>query len=117
MHYKLKDPGVVLKHDGEVKNVLEKYCAPSCDLIKITFEPAVGKDTYYISINTATRMPEIIEKTVDGGRLGFALLDWVDVAGMKFPSKLQNLGMEEVFQIENIKVGEPDDALYIPTTK
>jgi hypothetical protein len=117
VHYKLKDPGVILKHEGEVKNVLEKYCSPSCDSIKVTFDPAVGKDTFYVNINTETKMPEIVEKVVEGGRLGFALLDWVDVSGLRFPTKLQNLGMAEVFQIENIKVGKPDDSLYIPPTR
>ena len=117
-HYKLKDPGAQLALDTEVSNVQDKYCSPSCDVIKVTFDPAVGEDTYYVSINSQSKMPEIYEKVMKEGRIGFAVLDWVDVDGMKFATKFQNLGLEgEVFQIENIRVGEPDDALYIPQVR
>lgn len=118
IHYKLKDPGVKLTADGQVKDVMDKYCRPSCDIIKVTFDPAVGEDTYYISINTETKMPEIYEKVMEQGRIGFAMLDWVDVGGLKFATKYQNVGLEgEVFQLENIAVSEPNDSLYIPAVR
>jgi hypothetical protein len=119
VHLKIKDPGVILKHEGQVNNVVSKYCNPSCDLIRISFDKAVGTDTYFLSINTQSKMPEVFEKQMQGNaRLGYALLDWVDAGGIKFPSRFQNLGLEgEVLQVENIKVGEPDDSLYIVPTK
>jgi hypothetical protein len=43
-------------------------------------------------------------------------MDWVDAGGLKWPGKLQNLGLKtEIVLYTGIAVGEPDDATYQPT--
>jgi hypothetical protein len=116
-HYKLKDPGVRLHLDGEIE-AADGRCDPKCSVVKVTFDPAVGEDTYFLSISQSTKLPEVLEKSSNGGRVGFSLQEWTTVGGMKFPTKLQNMGMPgEIFQIESIEVGEPDDELYIPQVR
>ncbi len=113
--FKLKDPGVVLKHAGQVKDQ-SGVCLPACDVIEVSFSDGVGTDTYFVNINETSGMPEVWQKAVSGGRLGYKLEEWTTVDGLKFPTKLQNLGVEgEVFLFSNIKIGEPEDRLYIPT--
>lgn len=116
--YKLKDPGVVLKYEQEVAPINETVCTPKCHIIEIKFVDGVGTDTYYIGINTSTNMPELMQKKTPAGRLGFGLGGWTDVGGLKFATKLQNLGVEgEIFEFSNIAIGEPDDTLYIPAVR
>jgi hypothetical protein len=122
MYYKLKDPGVKLEGAGQMKDVADKagntQCSPACDSVKVTFDPAVGTDTWWIHINTQSHLPELIEKQVKGGRLAFVLKDWTTAGGLKFPQELQNAGLPgEVFKLSNIKVGDPDDRLYIPEVR
>ena len=120
--YKAKDPGVMLKMEPP-RQPQNGVCTPGCDVVKISFAPEVGKDTWYISINTQSHMPEILERDIppqggqQPGRLGFALRDWVSAGSLKVPGKLENLGMSEVFEISEVKIGEPEDDLYIPTVQ
>ena len=113
MIHKLKDPGAILTLVGQVKD-LGGMCKVPCDTIKLTFDPAVGTDTWYIEVNSETKMPEVIERQEGTGRVGFSLADWTTVAGVKLPTRMQNLGMaSEVFQIEGIEIGDPDESLYV----
>ena len=113
MIHKLKDPGAILTLVGQVKD-LGGMCKVPCDTIKLTFDPAVGTDTWYIEVNSETKMPEVIERQEGTGRVGFSLADWTTVAGGKLPTRMQNLGMaSEVFQIEGIEIGDPDESLYV----
>jgi hypothetical protein len=120
--FKLKDPGVILKMEPP-RQPLKGLCSPGCEVVKVTFSPEVGKDTWFVSIKSQTHMPDILERDMAaeggqaGGRLGFALKDWTQAGPIKVPGKLENLGMSEVFEITNVSVGEPDDALYIPTVQ
>jgi hypothetical protein len=120
--YKAKDPGVMLKMEPP-RQPQNGVCTPGCDVVKISFAPEVGKDTWYLSINTQSHMPEILERDMpaeggqQAGRLGFALRNWINVGGIKLPGKLENLGMSETFEISEVKVGEPEDDLYIPTVQ
>ncbi|MCB9571281.1 MAG: hypothetical protein H6709_04245 [Kofleriaceae bacterium] len=112
--YKQRDPGVMLHVEGEVKDV-EGTCNPGCTTVKITFDPAVGKDTWYVNYNTSTKLPEVIEKEGPQGRLGFKITDWAEAGGLRWPAKIQNIGLPgEVFEFSDIKVGDPDDRLYVP---
>lgn len=114
MLYKLQDPGVKLTSEGEIQPT-DGVCTPACKTVKVTFDPAVGKDTWYVNINTATAMPEVIEKLGPSGRIGFRIDGWVEAGGLKFPSKLQNIGLAgEVFEFSEIAIGEPEDKYYIP---
>ncbi len=120
--YKAKDPGVMLKMEPP-RQPQNGLCTPGCDVVKIGFAPEVGKDTWYLSINTQSHLPEILERDIpaegwqQAGRLGFALRDWVSAGAIKVPGKLENLGMSEVFEISEVKIGEPEDDLYIPTVQ
>ena len=123
--HKLKDPGVRLQLEAPRAPIekLPGLCDPGCDVVKVTFAPEVGTDTWYVSINTSTRMPDILERDVPasggaaGGRLGFGLSGWIEAGGIKVPGKLDNIGMSETFEISDLRVGEPDDSLYIPAVQ
>ena len=120
--YKVKDPGVKLEYDGErsatpVGNDLT-VCDPVCDVIKVSFVPEVGKDTYWLDINRNTKMPDIVEKRNERGRLAYALSDWTEVKGLKFPKKLQNVGLTtEKFELDDFEISDPEDELYIPQVR
>jgi len=117
--YKLKDPGVVLKDKGKIKDQ-SGLCIPACDVVQVTFTDGVGTDVYYLNINETSKMPEVWQKAVknsagEEGRLGYKLTAWETIGGLQFPTRLQNLGVEgEIFVFGNIEIGEPDDSLYIP---
>jgi hypothetical protein len=116
--YKARDPGVHLSDAGEAKNIIgaSDICEPSCQVVKLTFDPSVGKDTWYVSYNSQTHLPQMIEKEASGGRIGYKLLDWVDAGGLKWPTKLVNVGLpDEVFRFENIVVDEPKESTYVPS--
>lgn len=114
MIHKLRDPGVQLQLAGETPEASGK-CVGGCTLVQVTFDPAVGKDTWFVSYNKETKLPEIIDKQKGTGRIGFSIEEWTEAGGLKFPAKLQNIGLPgEVFEFSEIEIGEPDDALYIP---
>jgi hypothetical protein len=122
MLHKLKDPGAKLSHEGELAATELKdigtVCKDGCNSIKVSFDPAVGTDSWWVHINKATSMPEMLEMQVAKGRIGFVLSDWTEVAGLKFPQKLQNAGLTtEIFQMSEIQIGDPDARLYIPAVK
>jgi len=111
--HKVRDPGVhlALATEGEMPT----QCDPGCSSIKVTFDPGVGKDTWYVAYNNATHMPEVIAQEREKGKIiGYKLSDWTDAGGLKFPTKLQNVALaDEVWQFSNVKVGEPDDNTYM----
>jgi hypothetical protein len=117
--FKLKDPGVILGYDTLVTPIEDRLCKPNCDILTVKFADGVGTDTYYVGVNTETSMPELMQKQVgDQGRLGFEYKGWVEAGGLKFPAKLENLGVAgEIFEFSNVKIGEPDDSLYIPAVR
>lgn len=117
MIYKLKDPGVKLTVDNAEVTVADSdACKPSCTSIKVTFDPAVGKDTWLVNFNNESKLPEVIEQQRGAGRIGYQILGWTDAGGLKWPNKLQNLGLKtEVIEFSDIAVGDPDDSTYVPT--
>jgi hypothetical protein len=115
--YKLRDPGVHLADGGEVKDLqgAPDACKPTCKVVKITFDPAVGKDTWFVSYNADSHLPEVIEKEVSGGRVGYLITTWQDAGGLKWPGKLVNIGLpDEVFDFSNVAIGEPQESTYVP---
>lgn len=113
--YKLKDPGVVLTVENpEIQMPPEiDACKPSCAVIKVTYEAGVGTNTWYIHFNNDSKLPEVLEEPRGAGRIGYRFKDWSEVAGLKFPGALQNIGMPgEVFTFSGVKTGEPDDMRY-----
>jgi len=112
--YKLEDPGVKLAMAEPIQPVKD-HCKPSCEVVRVTFAPAAGTDTWLVGFNSQSKLPEILEKQLPKGRVGLGLSGWTKVGGLKFPTRIENLGPGEVFQISNIRVGDPDDDLYIPS--
>lgn len=113
MFFKLRDPGVKLSYAGERQDFMG-VCKPACADIKVSFAPEVGADTYHVLINTESKLPEAVEKAIPNGRLGYRIMNWVEVNGLKFPTVYKNLGAEEKFELENVRIGEPEDDLYVP---
>lgn len=117
MLYKLRDPGVQLSYVGEVAEVNGK-CSGGCIELKVSFAPGVGTDTYYLDLDKETKLPEIIGKKVEAGRIGFAIEEWAEVGGLKLPAKFQILGATQVIELSNIEVhAKPDDMQYIPAVR
>lgn len=115
--HKLRDPGVILGYVGEMQEAHGK-CQGGCVVVKVSFAPEVGTDVYFLNINKSTNLPEIIEKQMPGGTLGYAIDGWAEAGGLKFPAKLRNLGVPEAIEFANIRVGEPDDSLFrVPTQR
>lgn len=117
MIYKLEDPGVILKIDNpQVVVPGTEACKPSCTAVKVTFDPAVGKDTWFVNFNNQSKLPEVIELQKGAGRVGYQLTDWTESGGLKWPGALHNIGLPgEVILLEDVKVDEPDDATYMPS--
>ena len=86
--------------------------------MKVTFDPSVGQDTWWEHVNTTSKMPELIEKQLDAGRVATVPLEWTEVNGLKFAQKYQNAGLPgEVSQVSGLAIGAPDDSLYIPRVR
>jgi hypothetical protein len=109
--HKLRDPGVILNYVGEAQEANGK-CQGGCIVVKVSFAPEVGTDVYLLNINKGTNMPDVIEKQTSAGTLAYAVEGWSEAGGLKFPSRLRNLGAAEAITFENIRIGQPDDSLY-----
>lgn len=56
----------------------------------------------------------MIETERKGGRLGYKLSDWTTAGGLKFPTKLTNLGLAGgIYLFEEITAGAPEDMTYL----
>lgn len=119
MPFLLEEPGTKLTYVGEFPGGEGK---PPLDDIKVVFDPRDPSrtSTYHVMVNRETNMIdrlEIIEKgQPDNRRIAFHLGTWVDVGGLKFPTVNEDVGVkEQLITFKNISVGEPDDALYVPS--
>jgi hypothetical protein len=117
--YKIKDPGVILKlENAEITVGSIDACKPSCTAIKISFEQGVGADTWVVNFNNDSKLPEVLEVQKSGGRIGYWLKEWTEAGGLKWPSRLQNIGLpEEILEFEDVQVGEPEDSTYMPSVE
>lgn len=110
--YRLRDPGVHVATGDDVAPTAG-VCEPSCATVKVTFDPEVGTDTWFIYYNKNTNLPEILAQETPKGRLNYRIAAWADGGGMKWPSQLVNIGNAgEVFEFSNIEVGEPRESAY-----
>jgi hypothetical protein len=115
--YKVRDPGVILQDGGETKAVqgADDLCQPSCQSVKVTFDPAVGSDTWQIDYNATTHLPQMVEKILPQGRLAYRIDQWADAGGLKFPAKLTNVGLNtEYYEFLDVGTGEPRDSDFDP---
>jgi len=119
MIYKLKDPGVKLAIDNAQITVEgSDKCQPSCTSVKVSFDPAVGKDTWFVNINNDTKAIEVLEKQMGGGRIGYGISNWIEAGGLKWPTRFQNLGLKtEIIEYSDVAVGSPDDTTYMPQVR
>jgi hypothetical protein len=117
--HKLKDPGVKLTVDNAQITVEgSTMCQPSCTSIKVSFDPAVGKDTWFVNVNNDTKEIQVIEKQMGGGRIGYEVGGWVDAGGLKWPTRFQNLGLKtEIIEYSDVAVGTPEDTTYMPQVR
>ncbi len=113
MLHKLRDPGVILSYVGEAEGI-EGLCPSGCVVVKVSFAPEVGSDTYYLNIDKGSNQLQIWEKQVPQGRVAYAFENWTQVNGLSFPQKIRNLGAKEVLELVNIRIGEPERALFLP---
>jgi hypothetical protein len=114
MVHKLRDPGVRLQSAEEMPE-MEGMCPGGCPVVKVTFDPQVGTDTWYVGFDRNTRLPAVLQKQSPAGRLGFRIVGWQEADGLRFPTRVQNLGLEgEIFELSEIAISDPDDRLYIP---
>lgn len=118
MIWKLRDPGVIVTLDGDLAEDPTGLCKGGCTRVKVTFDPAVGKDTWYVDYNNGTKLPELIEEQRAGeaGKIGYQIDGWNEAGGLKFPAKFENVGLKgEVLEFSNVEIGDPDDSLYVPS--
>lgn len=110
--YRVRDPGVILKMGAPVK--IEGKC-DACESVNLTFDPAVGKDTWVVSYDPATKLPVAIGQEVAGkGLIGYRIEGWHDAGGLKWPAGLHNIGLAgEIWELSDVGVGEPDDYTYV----
>jgi len=110
--YRMRDPGVHLAATGAVK--IEGLCE-ACETIKLTYDQIVGKDIWTVSFDPTTKLPVAIGQEIPGkGLIGYKIDGWQDAGGLKWPVKLQNLGLAgETWEFGNVAVGEPDDYDYM----
>jgi hypothetical protein len=121
MPFLLKSPGATLKYAGEVP---DEQNQPTLEQIKLVFDSrdkTRDGSTYYVVVKKDSHVIERLEIVKPGqpdtSRLGYKLSGWVDVKGMKFPTKLENIGYKgEVITFQDIDVSsEPDEDLYVPS--
>ena len=124
MFHKLKDPGVSLAYQGQIKDLnvegIGVLCKEGCDTVKVTFAPEVGADTWWVHVNSASKLPEVVENQPAGksGRIGFLVSNWADVGGLKFPGELRDAATKSVvFKVSGIRIGDPDAKLYVPQVR
>jgi hypothetical protein len=109
--YRLRDPGAKLTAGETLK--VEGVCE-ACESIKLTFDPAVGKDTWFVAFDSASQPIAIGFQAAGKGLIGYKIEGWQEAGGLKWPKVLRNLGMaDEVMEFSNVAVGEPDDYTYM----
>jgi hypothetical protein len=121
MVFKLKDPGVILKLDGERADQATPD-KPVYDVVKVSFESGVASaagDRYWLVIKKEDHLPAWIEWAPAGKpddyRIAYRWEEWKDVGGLKLSTKRVNIGHEaEVITFDGIELrGEPEEELYI----
>ena len=117
MPWLLQEPGTKLEVAGEAQSEDGK---PQ-DVLKVTFDPKDRTRTavYFVVVDRETNMISRIEIQKAGRpeteRLGYALQQWGDANGLKYPTQVQNIGLKsEVVSFSNLKISDPDEDLWTP---
>jgi hypothetical protein len=113
MPFLMQEPGTKLDYAGAVKDgeveyhdIKISFASGDTTHADLVYHAIVDKTTYVIRRVDVTR-PTTSE------RLGFELSDWTEAGGLKLPGTRKNLGSGELAQSKDIKVGSPDDTLYM----
>lgn len=121
MPFLLEEPGSKLAYVGEVPGEDGK---PPLDDLKLTLDPKdpTRTATYHVLVDRDSHLiarVEIVEKgQPDTRRIAFRLGQWTEVAGLKLPMVAEYFGTEGgKIAFKDVSVGEPDDALYVPTVQ
>src|SRR6185503_10232472 len=113
MAFLLEEPGTKLTYEAERNGEDGK----PHDVLIVAFpkdptRPAV----FHVEVSRETNQIDRIEFDKSANeRLGYALKDWHEGGGLKFPGTLQNLGLQgEVITFKDLTVAEPDEELFVP---
>ena len=119
MPFLLEEPGTKLEYAGEV--VVEEGKPPLDDL-KVTLDPKdpSRNSTYHVMVNRETNLIERLDVVPPGQpdtkRIAYHLSQWVDVKGLKFATRYENIGVKgESITFKDLTAGDPDDSLYVPS--
>ena len=114
LHLMLFEPGTKLEYIGPAK---DEAGNENHDELKVTFEEPLRKSLEFrLIIDRGTSLPQRIEVVKAGTleKIGYTYKDWTTVGGLKLAAGRGNLGYSgEVIVVKDIKVGSPDDELYI----
>lgn len=107
MQFKLKDPGVRLRYDGELPAGPVTY-----DKVQLSFDDNIGltsKDKYWLFVNRSTHMIDRWSYVLQGTGAGVSPTAWEwkdisDVGGMKFAMKKSQAEGETSIVVENVQV-------------
>lgn len=105
--FKLKDPGVRLRYEGELKAGPITY-----DKIQLSFDDGTGltsKDKYWLYVDRANHNIERWSYVLQGSPANASptawdWTDWTDVAGMKLATRKTQPGGEVEIVLENVQV-------------
>lgn len=122
MQFKLKDPGVRLRHDGEVKVGPVTY-----DKILVSFDDGIGltsKDRYWLYVNRDTHVVEKWSFVLTGEAAGtapraFAWEDYNTIGGLKLSLRKTQDGGENpaAIVLENVQVFDTlPDSVFTSTS-
>lgn len=115
LQFLMFEPGAKLAYGGSVKD--DAGNADAYDDVKVTFADPLRENLEFHAIvdrkdSMLVRIEIIKAGTIE--KIGFTLKDWTTVGGLKFASARTNLGYAgETAAIKDIRVGEPEDSLFI----
>lgn len=107
MQFKLKDPGVRLRYEGELKAGPVTY-----DKVLVTFDDGIGltsKDRYWLYVNRDTGTVERWSYVLEGQGanttpVAWQWEDWKEIGGMKLATRKTQSGGEVDIVLENVEV-------------
>jgi len=108
----LLDPGSKIEYAGMVKDGDVEYHD-----LKLTFDPKdtarTGLVVHVYADKEKFTVHRVELETPDGNRYAYEMSNYQTVGGLQIATERKNLGSGETIKLSNIKVGEPDDDLFI----
>lgn len=112
MPWLMEEPGTKLKYGGQAKGDNDV----TLDIIIVTFDPndkARLGTSFQVDVDPTTNTIARVEVVKPAGNIGYKLSGWKEVAGLKFPTTLNNIGLpSEVITFHDIAVADPEEELY-----